>query len=405
MLKTKSNLKNNRLQFLLKLLVDDKINAQELEELAELMAQPGNEELMNSQLSNTWDNASTATELSNDVYRKITDNPRFRTSLNQNDIQSPIQGSTRKLWYYAAAVVLLCCSIGLGMYFYKNSSPNSHILGNTEYAQLSSKSNRDYVTLTLSNGKELVLDEAAIGKISREDNITITKNKEGQLIYDLSKVADGGELAYNIISTPIGNNYQVILSDGTKVWLNAKSSLKFPAVFRGSERRVELSGEAYFEVAHNKKQPFLLSAKDMTVQVLGTHFNVTAYDDDDIVKASLLEGSINAKFKTSSLLLKPGQQAVLRNGAAVMNAKQFDVDEIMDWKNGYFIFRDEPIDEIMKEISRWYNIEVNYQGNLRKEAFGGKYLKSSSLEELLSSLELTGTVKFKIEGRRVTVVQ
>ncbi|MNR33578.1 hypothetical protein D3C85_1512630 [compost metagenome] len=143
----------------------------------------------------------------------------------------------------------------------------------------------------------------------------------------------------------------------------------------------------------------------MNVQVLGTHFNVSAYDDDQTVKASLLEGTIKANYNNASLLLKPGQQALLKNEVGSLTQHSFDADEVMDWRNGYFIFRNEPINEIMKKISRWYHIEVNYQGQLSKEAFGGKYLKSNSLTELLSSLELTGTVKFRIEGRRVTVMQ
>lgn len=400
-------MKNSRLQFLLKLLVDQDINEQELEELAHLLRQPGNEEAIDAQLKSTWDNIGAEAEPSSSLYHKITDDPRFAAALNQEKALQIKPIGRGKLWYYAAATILICCSIGLGAYFYQSNWGNSQTAKGLAYARLpkASTTSKQQVTLTLSNGKELILDEAANGKIVTEDQVSITKNKDGQLVYDLSKAVDHGELAYNTITTPIGSNYQVILSDGTKVWLNAKSSLKFPVVFKGNQRRVELSGEAYFEVAHNKQQPFLLTAKEMTVQVLGTHFNVAAYDDDPTVKASLLEGSIKAKYQTSSLLLKPGQQALLKNKLGTLTQLNFEADEVMDWKNGYFIFRNEPIDEIMKKISRWYHIEVNYQGRLSQEAFGGKYLKSNSLEELLSSLELTGTVKFKVEGRRVTVMQ
>lgn len=399
-------MKNNRLQFLLKLLVDNDINKQELEELADLLSQPGNEDVVDAQLKNAWDHVVAQEELSVSIYRKITDHPRFAAALPQEKAPQTKPNRIGKLWHAAAATILLCCGVGLGVYFYQSDGAHPQTATTIPHAQLSvpSKTDNQQVTLTLSNGKQLVLDEAAIGKIVTEDHVVITKNKDGQLVYDLSKAVDDGNLAYNTITTPVGSNYQVVLSDGTKVWLNAKSSLKFPVVFKGGERRVELSGEAYFEVSHNKKQPFLLTAKEMTVQVLGTHFNVAAYDDDPTVKASLLEGSIKANCNSASLLLKPGQQALLKNGVGTLTQRNFDIDEVMDWKNGYFIFRNEPIDEIMKKISRWYHIDVTYEGQLTKEAFGGKYVKSNSLAELLSSLELTGTVKFKIEGRRVTVM-
>ncbi|MNK50590.1 fec operon regulator FecR [compost metagenome] len=400
-------MKNNRLQFLLKLLVDHEINEQELEELASLLSQPDNEEAIDAQFKNTWDNVGAQEELSESLYSKITDHPRFSVALHQEKVPKIKPNRILNLWYYAAATVLVCCSVGLGIYFYQSGGGHPQKAIRMQHAQLSGKSKKEkaYVTLTLSSGKELALDEAAVGKIVTEDHVVITKSKDGQLVYDLSKTVDDGNLAYNTITTPVGSNYQVVLSDGTKVWLNAKSSLKFPVVFKGAERRVELSGEAYFEVAHNKKQPFLLTAKEMNVQVLGTHFNVSAYDDDQTVKASLLEGTIKANYNNASLLLKPGQQALLKNEVGSLTQHSFDADEVMDWRNGYFIFRNEPINEIMKKISRWYHIEVNYQGQLSKEAFGGKYLKSNSLTELLSSLELTGTVKFRIEGRRVTVMQ
>lgn len=401
-------MKTNRLQFLLKLLGNNSINEQELKELADLMEQPENGELIDAQLKSVWNEAETADELDNDLYRKVITNPRFLASLhNQNNITSRKQGNGTRLWYYVAATILLCCSMGLGIYFYTANSSNVPILAGSPHILLSEKSNKDnsHVMLTLSNGKQIRLEDTDIDKVSKENNISITKNKEGQLVYDLSRVVGANDLNYNAITTPVGSNYQVVLSDGTRVWLNAKSSIKFPAVFEGAERRVELSGEAYFEVAHNKKQPFVLSAKDMDIQVLGTHFNVSAYHDDDVVTASLLEGAIKANYKTSSLFLKPGKQALLKKGATEMSSQNFDAEEVMDWKDGYFIFRNEPIHEIMKKISRWYHIDVSYQDNLSKEAFGGKYLKSSSLKELLSSLELTGTIKFKVEGRRVTVMQ
>lgn len=402
-------MKNNRPQFLLGLLIDNKINEQELEELARLMAQSGADELINTQLKSTWENERSTVELNEELYHKITSHPRFTASLakEKENVSQINPKPVIKLWYYAAALFLLCTSVGLVLYFFQSNNADSHAGSSTNLVktEIDKESDSNHVTLKLSNGKQLVLDQTVVGKVAEESNIVITKNNDGQLVYDVGKVDVSSELAFNTINTPVGSHYQVILSDGTKVWLNAKSSLKFPAAFKGSQRQVELSGEGYFEVAHRKNQPFFLTAKGMTVQVLGTHFNVSAYYDDNKVTASLLEGAINASYKTETFLLRPGQQALLRGNIGTFNKQSFDTDEVMDWKNGYFIFRSEPIDEIMKKISRWYNIQVEYQGKSTKEAFGGKYLKSNSLKELLSSLELTGAVKFKVQGRRVTVLQ
>lgn len=400
-------MKDNRLQFLLKLLVDNKINAQELEELAELMAQPGIEQTIDSQLKATWDHEIAMDKLQDKLYRKIIEHPRFTSAMVEKQALRPKQQTIFKVWHYAASVIL-CCSIGLGIYHYQSKKSDGELGTNLNVAGQQSAIaavEQTHVTLKLSNGKQLILDDATVGKVGQEDHVNISKNAAGELVYDLSKMEANGELAYNSISTPVGSHYQLVLSDGTKVWLNAKSSLRFPAAFRGSERKVELSGEAYFEVAPNKTRPFTVNAKGMDVKVIGTHFNLSAYEDDELVETSLLEGEVMASYLNTSLRLKPGQQAMLKLASGQMRRQNFDADEVMDWKNGYFVFRNEPIEEIMKKISRWYNIEVAYQGKMTKEAFGGKYLKSNSLKELLSSLELTGTIKFKVQGRRVTVVQ
>jgi len=402
------NSENHRLQFLLQSLIDHTITKQELEELAELLKQSDDNEAVNAQMRRSWEsNEPPLNNLDEGLYAKIVNDSRFIAAAPKKQTIIAKLTDRNALRYYAAAAILICCFLGLYLYRYQaleltnksNTSMLSHAKGINEQ--------NDHVVLTLSNGKKLVLDQAANGHLGNDKNALISKTKDGQIVYNLGNIDtdNSGELAYNAISTPVGGTYQLILSDGTKVWLNSKSTLKFPVAFSKTQRNVELVGEGYFEVAHDQTKPFMVSAKDMDIQVLGTHFNVSAYDDDNMVEASLIEGSIKANNGNSAMLLKPGQQAVLRNGSSQMIAKSFNSDEVMDWKNGYFIFRNEPIGEIMKKISRWYNIEVKYQGNTSNEAFGGKYLKSNSLAELLSSLELTGTVKFKINGRRVTVMQ
>ncbi|MEQ7801047.1 FecR domain-containing protein [Pedobacter sp. ASV1-7] len=400
-------MKNHRLQFLLKSLVDNTISKEELDELAEILNHSGDNADVHSEMKSIWEEMeSSNNNLNEDLYAGIVSSPRFFKSTKKKYAKT--LGLKRNNLIYYAAAILLVCSFGLGIFLYKNQvsvNLTKHYASNTDHKKAH---NTEHVVLTLSNGKKIILDQLADGQLTKDDNALISKVNDGQVVYNLSNLNTenkDNKLVYNTISTPVGKNYQLILADGTRVWLNAMSSLRFPVSFVKEERDVELSGEGYFEVAKDKTKPFMVAAKNMKIQVLGTHFNVSAYSEDNIVEASLLEGAIKADNGTSSILLKPGQQAILRNGSANMKVQSFNSEEVTDWKNGYFIFRNEPIEEIMKKISRWYNIDVKYQGIMSEEAFGGKYLKSNSLSELLSSLELTGTVKFKIDGRRVTVMQ
>lgn len=401
------NSENYRLQFLLQALIDQTITREELDELAALLKHFEDSEGIETQMRRNWESSDLAADdIDDGLYAKIVNHPRFKTAAPKKQTLIAKLTNRNAVRYYAAAAVLICCF--LGPYVYRHQILELKRGINTTNASYARKLDEQsgHIVLTLSNGKKLVLDQTADGELGSDKHALISKTSDGQIIYNLENMDVGDdELAYNTISTPVGKTSQLILSDGTKVWLNAKSTLKFPVAFGKNQRNVELEGEGYFEVVHNKAKPFLVSAREMNIQVLGTHFNISAYDDDNVVEASLIEGSVKASHGNSAQLLKPNQQAVLKRGSSQIVAKNFDPDEVMDWKNGYFIFRNEPISEIMKKISRWYNIEVNYQGNISNEAFGGKYLKDSSLAELLSSLELTGTVKFKIEGRRVTVMQ
>jgi transmembrane sensor len=401
------NLENHRLQFLLKSLVDNTISKEELDELAEMLNQSGDNADVHSEMKSIWEEMDSSNDnLNEDLYASIVSNPRFLKSTEKK--KTKILGLNRNNLNYAAAI-LLVCSFGLGLFIYNNKTSESDTKYYASNSDHKKAYNTEHVVLTLSNGKKIILDQTVNGQITEDNNTVISKVNGGQVVYNLSDLNMGnsvdGKLVYNTISTPVGKNYQLILADGTKVWLNAMSSLKFPVTFTDKERNVELIGEGYFEVARDKAKPFMVAAKNMKIQVLGTHFNVSAYPEDNLVEASLIEGAIKADNGTSSILLKPGQQGILRNGSAQIKMQSFNSEEVTDWKNGYFIFRNEPIDEIMKKISRWYNIDVKYQGVMSEEAFGGKYLKSNPLSELLSSLELTGTVKFKIDGRRVTVMQ
>lgn len=264
-------------------------------------------------------------------------------------------------------------------------------------------SNRAF--LVLSNGKRLALAALSNGTIVRQSGISITKVADGQLVYTMEKhgqTSDANE--YNTIEIPKGGQYRVHLPDGTTVWLNSASTLKYPvnfAIFK--ERRVELSGEAYFEVAKDRKHPFRVKSDRQTVEVLGTHFNINTYADEPSVKTTLLEGSVKvSSAHKAERTLKPGQQADLAiNGE--LNVFNVDTELSVAWKNKQFMFESERIETIMRMIERWYDVEVKYIGEKTEERFGGSVSRFDHVSKVLKSLESTGKVHFKIQGRKIYV--
>jgi transmembrane sensor len=254
--------------------------------------------------------------------------------------------------------------------------------------------------LTLANGKKISLTDAGNGQIANESGIAITKTADGQMVYKIAEAAAAETNAFNTIETPVGGQYQVQLPDGTKVWLNAQSSLRFPVRFSETERRVTITGEAYFEVAHNKAKPFRVVSDRQTIVVLGTHFNVNAYEDEGAVKTTLLEGIV----KVNEATLKPGEQSILTNDSKITINKNPNLDDIVAWKNNKIQFTDTDIRTIMRMLARWYNIEVTFTGRPVNTSFGGSVSKEKNIDVILKVLETTGDVHFKTEGRRITVM-
>ena len=266
--------------------------------------------------------------------------------------------------------------------------------------------------LTLADGSKIILNEEDNGILINEGNASISKVEDGNLVYHTPENTElYSDARQNIITTPLGGEYRVTLSDGTKVWLNAASSLTFPAAFTGKERKVELTGEAYFEVARNEKMPFMLKVNDdIHLHVLGTHFNVMAYRDEKEVKATLLEGSVKISRNNSNRLLKPGQQAIIGQEPEIRTA-YVNTEEVVAWKNGYFMFTDASLESIMQKISKWYAVDIVYQNKPKNLHFGGMVSRSKNISEVLKIMELTGSVHFKISAgnssgkeRRVTVM-
>lgn len=305
----------------------------------------------------------------------------------------------RLLWPKIAAVaamLLITCSIG----FYSYNLPDK--VGSAPQQKISHimPGSKNKAMLTLADGSTIALDEVSNGEIAKQGGVTITKTKDGSLVY----AGKAQQRAYNKIATPKGGQYQISLPDGTKVWLNAASILSYPAAFTGDKREVRLLGEAYFEVKKNKKMPFVVYTKGQEIEVLGTHFNVDAYEDESHTKTTLLEGSVAVKVVGSAAkaLLKPGEQAIFEYNHLDVSA--IDVAEVMAWKEGYFLFQDEDISAIMRKISRWYDVEIAYAANISSKKIGGKISRDKSLETVLKTLSSTDKFNFKVEGRRVTVM-
>lgn len=325
--------------------------------------------------------------------------------LQENVNPVPVKSLVSKHWY-AAAAILLIFSAGL-IYTFRINPKDALPQESAKNISKPIRPGGDKAVLTLSDGSEVILDGSETVTAIDEPGASISNKQQGQLVYN-TVTAPGNVKAENInnkISTPRGGQYQVILADGTKVWLNASSSLSFPTYFAGTERRVQVTGEAYFEVAKNTEMPFKVEVNGSTIRVLGTHFNVMAYEDEAVTSTTLLEGSVEITKNSKKALLKPGQQAAVANATGVININRVNTDQFVAWKAGKFIFADDGIEEIMRKLSRWYDIDVVYQSeNLSDKVFTGTISRFENITEVLRMLELTGTIHFKVSGRRVTVM-
>ncbi len=261
-------------------------------------------------------------------------------------------------------------------------------------------------TLTLSNGAVIVLDTAISGVIAEQGGEKVIVLDSGKLTYTptATKRTDSSDLIYNTISTPRAAQYQLELSDGTKVWLNAASSLRYPTSFNGKDRRVELTGEGYFEVAKNKEKPFFVHAGGMEVVVLGTHFNIMAYEDEDAIQTTLLEGIVKVRHEYKSDLLKPGEQAILRKDNNNLTESDANINQAVAWKNGYFYFNRTDIKAIMRQVSRWYDLDIVYEAPLPDMLFSGKIERQLPLSGITHLLE-SSQIHFRIVGKKCIIMK
>lgn len=317
-------------------------------------------------------------------------------------IDALIKPKTRQLWpYQVAAAAVLLCIVSIGIFFYRPTAPKEKDIDVTSQMQdIFPGSNR--AVLTLADGSKVVLDNAKHGVVAANSGIKALREKEGQLIYQAE--ADAVRAGNNTIETPIGGQFQVQLPDGTRVWLNSSSRLTYPLKFSQQKRMVEVHGEAYFEVAHQSGRPFIVKTDKQAIEVLGTHFNVMAYAEEAAVKTTLVKGSVRVVAGKNSLVLKPGQQSWVASTIAELSLSP-DVASAVAWKQGRIEFYDMNLEDIMRMLARWYSFEVEFKGKPLDGSFSGSFSRNKNLSTILKSLESTGEVSFKIEGRRVIVMR
>lgn len=314
------------------------------------------------------------------------------------------------LWWSAAAAVIILLAAG-GYSYFRLQIHRDSIANIPQRIAHDAVPGGNRATLTLGDGSVIELDSARNGVLNNTAGVSIVKQASGQLIYRPDsgpRSANAGntgatETVYNSISTPKGGQYEIVLPDGTTVWMNAATTMRYPNKFTGSERAVELSGEAYFEVAKDAGKPFIVHTRDMNIQVLGTHFNVMAYDGEMRQVATLLEGSVKVSHGPRQEMLRPGQQAAITEKEGQIRVSDAaDIGEVIAWKNGLFQFNDVDLPTILRQAARWYDIDVVYAGQIPTDLFRGKISRNVQLSKLLKILELNG-IQFTIEGKTLTV--
>ncbi|PWK79812.1 FecR family protein [Mucilaginibacter oryzae] len=315
----------------------------------------------------------------------------------------PVVMRKKRYWlgYAAAASILLCLTVSF--YLYRQPAKQHLVMNNVIKNDFVPGSNK--AVLKLANGSTLSLTGGNKGLLARQGVTAISKKDEGRVEYRPGTAgvnAKDTAALYNTVSTPKGGQYQVVLPDGTRVWLNTASSIRFPVAFTGNDRRVEISGEVYFEVAKNKYKPFIVTSGNQRVTVLGTHFDINAYPDEGIVKTTLLEGSVKVNAGDYMVLLKPGQQSQIGIENKLTVSDDIDMDEVVAWKNGFFRFNKADIQTIMNQISRWYDVEVKYEGQPQPGHYYGKISRNVNASKVLKVLELSG-MHFTIEGGKIIV--
>lgn len=388
-----------RIHYLLEAYISKQANVAEETELMNWILEAGEDSELKNYVLEIWNQYQQSEDLSyvnwNEIYSSVMQAPVVS--------MKPRVKTKTMLWFRSVAAVIIV-ALAAGTYFYFNLRSHQQIATLQQKQDDIAPPSGNKAVLTLANGTRIELDSTGNGTLAMQGKIKIIKQSGGAISYTGNAE---GVISYNTLIVPRGSKpINLVLSDGSKVWINVGSSLTYPVAFTGNERKVKITGEAYFEVVHNEKMPFVVQNGDLQVKDLGTHFNVNTYDDEVSEKITLLEGLVQVSRNSSSELLKPGQQASISNNGnnniKVLN--DVNIDEVVAWKNGKFMFdNNTDIGTIMRQISRWYNVDIEYQGNI-SQRFWGSISKNVNVSQVLKILEATGSVKFKVEGNKIIVI-
>lgn len=333
------------------------------------------------------------------------ESPNFKTveEVASKDARPAKRVVFLRRWYWAAASVIILLGLGLGFYFYTtHSTQQPAVTINVPKDIPAPVSNK--AMITLADGSQVFLDSVGNGPLAQQGNIKLVKLANGQIAYQTASGEILKELQYNTLTNPRGSKViDMELSDGSHVWLNAGSSITYPVAFVGDERKVELKGEGYFEVAKDPSKKFIVMANETETEVLGTHFNINAYDDEPNVKVTLLEGSVKVNNGAGSVTIRPGQQARLTGNQQPVTGNP-DLDQVMAWKNGIFQMDNIDVATLMRQVARWYDIDVVYESGIPEGRMTGEVPMTTSLASVLKMFEYSG-LKFRIEGKKLTVLK
>ncbi|MCS3795958.1 FecR family protein [Niastella sp. OAS944] len=316
-------------------------------------------------------------------------------------VVTPVRrAATYSIWKTVAAAAVVTAVLGTSAYFLLKKDTSEVATVQPEHSVLADAAPGAYkAQLVLDDGSTIELDSAGNRKLAQQGNMQVM-NADGQLVYKKDATTKATAL-FNTLKTARGQMYPVKLSDGSAVWLNSSSSIRFPVAFTEQERRVEITGEAYFEVAHNDKKPFTVSVNGTEVQVVGTVFNINSYNDEGSMRTTLLKGAVKVKKGDQQVMIKPGEQAQVLNDNIKVN-KEVNITKEVAWKNGLFYFKNEDLKTIMRQIARWYDVDVVYEGNVSKEGISGKIYRNTNLSEVLKLLNVL-EVNFKMEGKKLII--
>ncbi|WP_113637493.1 FecR family protein [Nubsella zeaxanthinifaciens] len=383
-----------RIAHLLKAYQNGTATELEKEEFTNLLSDRDNADFFENLLDEQWANIS-EDDLKHFEFRE---QPTVLQRIKNEIHPVSISKKTSFLRIAVAAAVVLCI-VSIGFYLTKYTNKPQEIYFANDIAP-----GKNGATLTLGNGKKIAINDALSGNIANEAGVKIFKNEKGQLIYQVVEDLNSA-LTFNTLTTTRGEQTEVLLPDGTLVFLNSQSSLNFPTNFKGAkERKVTLTGEGYFEVTKNKLQPFIVASNQQRVKVLGTTFNINAYADEPHTATTLLEGSVNITNTNSqqNATLSPGQQAII--STQQLDVKTVETDDVVAWKNGYFMFNNETLSTILNRVSKWYDVDVIYKDDaMKNKTFFGSISRYKNISELLKVIQKTDVATFEIKGRQIIV--